>query len=275
MTETSIRLSIFITLLIILAIAQWRFPRRIPQYSTIQRWLTNFSLVVLDTLIVRLTLGFMLPVSVALWADQQGWGLFNIWEISSMVAIGLSIVALDALIYWQHRVFHRVPLLWRLHRIHHYDKDYDLSTALRFHPIEILLSVVIKNVAILLLGAPVVAVLIFESLLNGMALFNHANIALPLKLDQKLRYLLVTPDMHRVHHSTTANEMHRNFGFNLSLWDRLFNSYTAQPKQGHLHMQIGQPDATSLPTNNLYWLLGKALKQPLSKPVDSSSTPLE
>lgn len=265
MTETSIRLSIFIALLIILAIAQWRFPRRSPLQSVAKRWLTNFSLVVVDTLVVRFLLGSLLPVSIAFWAEEHSIGLLNLWSIPNGISVVLSIIALDGLIYWQHRLFHQSSWLWRLHRIHHYDQDYDLSTALRFHPIEIILSVFIKNIAIVLLGTPAIAVLIFEALLNGMALFNHANIALPIKLDQKLRLLFVTPDMHRVHHSTETNEMHQNFGFNLSIWDRLFHSYVAQPKLGHTEMNIGQPESPTLPTNNLGWLLWGALKQPVHR----------
>ncbi len=263
MDETSIRLSIFITLLVLLTLGQQFFPRRKPQYSTPKRWLTNFSIVIIDSLLVRGLLGLVLPVLVAQWSMEQQLGLFNQIEFSGFLTVILCVVLLDGLIYWQHRLFHNIPMLWRLHRVHHYDKDYDLSTALRFHPVEILLSVLIKNLAIIILGAPVLAVLIFESLLNGMALFNHANLKLPLKLDNILRRFIVTPDMHRVHHSIYNHEMHRNFGFNLSIWDRWFNSYVAQPKDSHEQMMIGQPESQQLPTNNLFWLMWPALKQPI------------
>ncbi|WP_417598681.1 sterol desaturase family protein [Oceanospirillum sp.] len=265
MEESTIRFTVFLSLIFILGVAQKLFPRRKLSQSQPKRWLTNFSLVILDSLIVRLTLGLLLPVIVANWAQEQNIGLFNIANMPYALAAVISVFCLDALIYWQHRIFHRIPILWRLHRVHHYDADYDLSTALRFHPIEIILSVMVKNTAIILLGAPAAAVILFEIILNGMALFNHANLALPEKADRILRRFVVTPDMHRVHHSVYSDEMHSNFGFNLSIWDRLFSSYVPQPKDGHKKMRIGQPDAGKLPTNSLVWLLGPALKQPLKK----------
>jgi len=261
MEESTLRLAIFIGLIIILGLGQWLFPRRKPNQSVAKRWITNFGLVILDSLIVRFIFGLILPVTIANWSQEQGLGLFNNLSLPSPLIIILSVIILDSLIYWQHRVFHQIPILWRLHRVHHYDTDYDLSTALRFHPIEIFLSILVKNIAIILLGAPAMAVIIFEILLNGMALFNHANIALPKSLDRMLRILVVTPDMHRVHHSTKAKEMHSNFGFNLSIWDKVFSSYIAQPADGHQKMSIGQPNSDELPTNNFIWLLGPALKQ--------------
>lgn len=261
MDESTIRLTVFLSLILIIGIAQSAFPRRKPHYSTPHRWLTNFGLVIIDSLIVRLALGTLIPVTVANWAFENGIGLFNTVDAPWILILAVSVISLDALIYWQHRIFHQIPLLWRLHRVHHYDADYDLSTALRFHPIEIMLSVLIKNLAILTLGVPATAVIIFEILLNGMALFNHANLALPNKADRLIRRLFVTPDMHRVHHSIYPEEMHSNFGFNLSIWDRLFSSYVSQPKDGHTKMKIGQPHAGKLPTNNLLWLLGSALRQ--------------
>ncbi len=265
MEESTIRLTVFLSLIVILGGAQRLFPRRKPSQPQLKRWLTNFSLVILDSLIVRLTLGLILPVTVSNWAQEQNIGLFNITNMSYALAVVISVIFLDALIYWQHRIFHKIPILWRLHRVHHYDADYDLSTALRFHPVEIILSVLVKNTAIILLGAPAAAVILFEVILNGMALFNHANLALPNKADRFLRRFIVTPDMHRVHHSIYSNEMHSNFGFNLSIWDRLFSSYVPQPKDGHTKMIIGQPDTGKLPTNSLVWLLSSALKQPLKK----------
>lgn len=260
MDEATLRLTVFLGLILVLGIAQWLFPRRKPKTSTLKRWLTNFGLVMIDSLMVRVFLGTILPVTVANWAAENNIGLFNQFFLPLIWAIVCSVIILDGLIYWQHRLFHRIPMLWRLHRVHHFDADYDLSTALRFHPIEIFLSILIKNTAILILGAPAVAVIAFEILLNGMALFNHSNLALPTKADGLIRRLFVTPDMHRVHHSTYTREMHSNFGFNLSIWDRIFSSYVPQPKDGHTEMQIGQPNAGKLPTNNLLWLLGSALK---------------
>lgn len=261
MDEATLRVSIFLSLVLTLGIGQWLFPRRKPRHNTLKRWLTNFGMVVLDSILVRLLFGLVLPASIALWAEEQQIGVLHLLNAPAWLAFAVSLILLDGLIYWQHRLFHRIPLLWRLHRVHHYDKDYDLSTALRFHPIEILLSILIKNSAILMLGAPAAAVILFEVLLNGMALFNHANLALPRPLDRVLRLFVVTPDMHRVHHSVHSAEMHSNFGFNLSIWDRIFASYVAQPRDGHEQMAIGQPDAGKLPTNNLIWLLGSALKQ--------------
>lgn len=265
MDEASIRVSIFLIMILILGIAQWRWPRRQLKHSLFSRWLTNFSIVALGSFTVRLLPAFILPVSVAGWAASEQTGLLNLLALPWWLSLILSIVILDGVIYWQHRIFHRVPLLWKLHRVHHYDPDYDLSTALRFHPIEIFLSVLIKNLAILIIGAPVLAVILFEVILNSMALFNHSNLAIPRKTDQVLRKFIVTPDMHRVHHSTDIQEMHHNFGFNLSIWDRWFNSYIPQPSLGHEKMHIGQPDSQHLPVNRLLWILGAALKQPVER----------
>lgn len=263
--DSGIRLGIFIGLVVVLGIAQTLFPRRPLKHSLYKRWATNFSIVLAGSFLIRVLPAFILPISVAGWAASENTGLLNQLSCPLWLSILISLLLLDLLIYWQHRLFHRIPLLWRLHRVHHYDPDYDLSTALRFHPVEILLSVMIKNIAILLLGAPVLAVLLFEIILNGMALFNHSNLSLPEWLDKKLRVVFVTPDMHRVHHSDRESEMHQNFGFNLSIWDYCFKSYTAQPALGHQKMSIGQPDSQHLPVNQLLWILGAALKQPIKR----------
>jgi sterol desaturase/sphingolipid hydroxylase (fatty acid hydroxylase superfamily) len=173
------------------------------------------------------------------YAQQHQIGLFNVFNVNNYLAIFSSVVLLDMLIYFQHRLFHYVPLLWRIHSLHHSDGDIDVSTALRFHPLEILLSLFIKCAAVQVLGAPLLAVIVFEIILNGMAMFNHGNIRLPLAIDNLLRMLVVTPDMHRVHHSQRHQEMNHNFGFNLALWDKLFRTYTAQPQEGHQNMLIG------------------------------------
>jgi len=237
MDEPLIRFLVFIAILVAMGLLQALFPRRRLQLGY-HRWPANLSLVVVDVVLVRL----LLPagaVGAALWADQMGFGLMHWLGIDVMLALLVSLMLLDLVIYAQHRVFHAVPLLWRLHRVHHADQEIDVSTGLRFHPIEILLSMLIKIAAVALLGAPVAAVLLFEMLLNGMAMFNHSNVCLPLRLDAALRALVVTPDMHRVHHSVLPYETNSNFGFNLSIWDRLFGSYVVQPEHGHDGMRIG------------------------------------
>jgi len=239
--QTLLRLGCFSALLLLFMLAEQLWPRRRRRYSRWQRWPSNLGLVVLNSLLLKLTFP-LAAIGLALWAQQAGWGLLNQLPLPAAVSIALSVLLLDLLIYWQHRLFHRVPLLWRIHRVHHADPDYDVTTGSRFHPLEILLSMALKCLAVVLLGAPPAAVVLFELVLNGMAMFNHSNLHLPEKADRWLRRLLVTPDMHRVHHSILAREHHHNFGFNLALWDRLFGSYLAQPGAGHLNMAIGLAD---------------------------------
>jgi sterol desaturase/sphingolipid hydroxylase (fatty acid hydroxylase superfamily) len=236
--ETFIRLGTFLILLAVMGAAESLFPRRPLTTPKTRRWLTNLSLAALSTLIPRLLLP-MLPVALAASCQAQGLGLLNIVPLPDWLALAVSLIALDLLIYGQHVAFHKVRLLWRIHRMHHADLDLDTSTGIRFHPIEIFLSTLLKLGAVFLLGPPVEAVVIFEIVLNGLALFNHANLWLPMTLDRVLRLLLVTPDMHRVHHSTNMREANTNFGFNLSLWDRLFTTYKPQPDLGHTGMHIG------------------------------------
>ena len=181
-------------------------------------------------------------VGAALFSIFNQFGLFLWLELSLWPSIILSLVLLDLAIYWQHRIFHAIPRLWPIHRMHHTDTEFDVTTALRFHPVEILISILIKAAIIILIGAPVLAVIAFEIILNGTAMFNHGNIKLPAMVDKALRLVMVTPDMHRVHHAVHGAEYNTNYGFNLSIWDRLFSSYIAQPKDGHIKMQIGQPD---------------------------------
>jgi len=253
MDEPLIRFSVFITILVVMGLLQALFPRR-HLHLGYRRWPANLALVAVDVVLVRL----LLPagaLGVALWAGQSGFGLLHWLGIEGWVAVLVAILLLDLLIYAQHVVFHAVPILWRLHRVHHADQEIDVSTGLRFHPIEILLSMLIKMAAVALLGAPVAAVLLFEMLLNGMAMFNHSNVRLPPSLDVLLRYLLVTPDMHRVHHSVLPRETNSNYGFNLSLWDRLFGSYVAQPEHGHDGMRIGLNEFQSGRADSLRGLL--------------------
>jgi len=229
--ENIIRLSVFLGLLCIFSLLEWWIPRRKMPGNKPRRVAANLSLVVLDSIAVKI----ILPVSAgvfAVWVAEQDKALLGF-----QMPVLLAIIVLDLIIYWQHRIFHVVPVLWRLHKVHHSDNAIDTSTALRFHPVEIVLSMLVKFAAVLLFGIPVLAVVIFEILLNATALFNHSNIRVP--YDKVLRLLIVTPDMHRVHHSVLVNEANSNYGFNVPWWDRLFGSYVAQPKQGHEAMQIG------------------------------------
>ncbi|MES9937389.1 MAG: sterol desaturase family protein [Sedimenticola sp.] len=236
--EVAIRLSFFIAVFAVIAGWELLAPRRELTVSKGARWVSNLGIVALNTAIVRLLFPTA-AIGVALFAQQQGWGLFNYLQAPPWIAVVASVVILDFMIWLQHVVVHAIPLLWRLHRVHHADLDYDVTTGARFHPIEILLSMLIKFTVILLLGPPVLAVVAFEVILNAMAMFNHGNIRLPGPLDAILRLLLVTPDMHRVHHSVEDDETNSNFGFNLSIWDRMFGTYKAEPRDGQLGMTIG------------------------------------
>lgn len=236
--EASIRLGFFLGIFAIMALWEIIAPRRALTVSKLVRWTNNLGLVFLNTIIVRLIFPAA-AVGVAAFAAEHGWGLLNYFDLPFVLAVTLSVVALDFIIYLQHVLVHAVPVLWRLHRVHHADLDYDVTTGARFHPIEIILSMLIKFATIVVLGPPVIAVVIFEVVLNAMAMFNHGNVRLPLGLDRVVRLLFVTPDMHRVHHSVEDNEANSNFGFNLSIWDRLFGTYIAQPREGHLGMTIG------------------------------------
>jgi sterol desaturase/sphingolipid hydroxylase (fatty acid hydroxylase superfamily) len=236
--EPTLRLAVFLGILVAMAIWELAAPRRRIEIPRVIRWTNNIGVVVLDTIIVRLTFP-VAAVALALLAQENGWGLFNIVEVPGWVAILSSVVILDFAIYLQHVVFHAVPALWRLHRMHHADQAFDVTTGLRFHPIEILLSMGIKLAAVLALGPPAVAVLIFEVVLNATAMFNHSNIRLPENVDRVLRLFVVTPDMHRVHHSIDPKETDSNYGFNLPWWDRLLGTYIAQPAKGHEGMTIG------------------------------------
>ncbi len=236
--EPMLRLGVFLGVLVAMAVWELAAPRRRQNIPRVIRWTNNLALVVVDTLVLRLSFP-ILAVGLALIAEEHGWGLFNALDVPLWLAVLVSILLLDLTIYLQHVIFHAVPALWRLHRMHHADLEIDVTTGLRFHPVEILLSMVIKLAAVAALGAPAVAVLIFEVLLNATAMFNHANIRLPAGVDRALRLFVVTPDMHRVHHSVIPAETNSNFGFNLPWWDRLLGTYRAQPKGGHEGMTIG------------------------------------
>lgn len=236
--EVPIRLGFFFGVLLLIALWELLAPRRKLTVSKLVRWTNNLGLVFLNSFALRLLFPTA-AVGMAAFATQNGWGIFNYFQIPFAIAVVVSVIAMDFIIYMQHIMFHAVPALWRLHRVHHADLDIDVTTGARFHTIEIILSMLIKFATILVLGPPLVAVVIFEVVLNAMAMFNHGNIRLPLGLDRVLRLFVVTPDMHRVHHSVEDDETNSNFGFNLSLWDRLFGTYRPQPRAGHEAMTIG------------------------------------
>ncbi|VAW63936.1 Fatty acid hydroxylase family (carotene hydroxylase/sterol desaturase) [hydrothermal vent metagenome] len=236
--ETAVRFSFFIGMLVLMGLWELLAPRRAPKVSKLLRWLNNLGLVFLNNILLRLIFPAT-AVGMAAFAQQHGWGILNTFNIHPIAAIIASIIAMDFILYLQHVLVHAVPVLWRLHRVHHADLDYDVTTGARFHPIEIILSMLIKLATISVLGPPVVAVILFEITLSTMAMFNHGNVGLPASLDKLLRYFIVTPDMHRVHHSVEDDETNSNFGFNLSTWDRLFGTYREQPRGGQINMQIG------------------------------------
>ena len=236
--EALIRLGFFTSVLALMAVWELYAPRRRLSAPRSRRWSSNLGLVLIDSIVVRA----LFPagaVGAALLSAESGVGLFNLVTTPSWVAVVVSIVILDLVIFGQHVLFHRVPLLWRLHRVHHTDPDFDVTTGVRFHPIEIILSMLIKFAAVAAIGAPAVAVLAFEVLLNASSMFNHGNVRLPRRLERTVRRLIVTPEMHRVHHSVLRHETDSNFGFNLSLWDRLFGTYRGSPEAGHEEMKIG------------------------------------
>ena len=238
MSEPTIRLLAFFAVFALMASWEAYAPRRRRAFTCRARWPHNLGLLALDVIVVRLIApGAAIAVAVA--GEAQGWGLLNAYGVPGWIALPMAVVLLDLAIYFQHVMFHAVPTLWRLHRVHHADLDFDVTTGTRFHPIEILLSVLVKMAAVAAIGASPMAVLVFEVLLNATAMFNHANARLPKWLDASLRLFVVTPDMHRVHHSIVYNESASNFGFNLPWWDRLFGTYRAQPAAGHDNMVIG------------------------------------
>ncbi len=236
--EAAVRLIAFFAVFGVMTVWEVLAPRRVRTVARVRRWPGNLGILLIDILAVRLVFRTA-AVGVAFYGEARGWGLFNNVAVPYWAAVILSVLLLDLAIYAQHVVFHHVPALWRLHRMHHADLDFDATTALRFHPFEILLSMGIKAALVLLLGAPALAVLIFEVLLNATAMFNHGNVRMPAGLDRVVRWFLVTPDMHRVHHSVVKAETDSNFGFNLPWWDRLFGTYRDQPQAGHTGMTIG------------------------------------
>ncbi|ETX10959.1 fatty acid hydroxylase [Marinomonas ushuaiensis DSM 15871] len=247
MIDFTLRISVFLFVFTLLLIWQWRCPRAsLLQWR--QRWRHNIVLLMLGALCVRITQPFLLSM-VALFS--QSFGLFKNIDLPYWSVILLSILLLDCLIYWQHRLFHGVPFLWRLHRVHHSDPELDVSSAIRFHPIEIVLSLVIKAIAVLLLGIPIEAVLIFDVLLNASAMFNHTNARLPSQIESLVQYLVITPDMHRIHHSRISEETNSNYGFFLSIWDAIFRSKREKALQGDENLNIGFPGTKTYQPDSL------------------------
>ena len=244
--EPIVRLVAFVGVFAVMAAWEALAPRRLRLHARLARWPRNLAIVGLNTVLVRVVFPTA-AVGFALLAAERGWGLLNVVEIPRGLAVVLSVVALDFAIYLQHVMFHAVPVLWRLHRVHHADPDFDLTTGARFHPIEIVLSMLIKVAAIAVLGPPALAVLLFEIVLNASAMFNHANVRLPGRVDAALRWLVVTPDMHRIHHSQQRAEADSNYGFNLSWWDRLLGTYTPVAHQPQESMAIGVRGITGRP----------------------------
>lgn len=236
--EAGIRLGIFFGILAVMAVWEVVAPRRPTSLNRRARWPSNLGIVALNTVLVRLLLPTT-AVALALTGEREGWGLLHHVGLPAWLGLVLAIAALDLVVYLQHVMVHAVPALWRLHRVHHADLHFDVTTGARFHPIEILLSMLIKFAAILVIGPSPEAVVVFEVLLNATAMFNHGNVRLPATVDRWLRWVVVTPDMHRVHHSVEDDETNSNFGFNLPWWDRLFGTYLAQPRGGHGGMTIG------------------------------------
>ena len=252
--EASLRMGVFISILLLMMGAEALFPRKNRALGRTHRWVSNLLIVIIDSIFVRLLFPIV-AVGVAALSVKNGWGLLNMTPLPDWLEIVVALILLDMAIYWQHVAFHRIPFFWSFHKVHHVDRDIDVTTGLRFHPIEIVFSLAYKLAVVLVLGAPVLAVILFEIILNGCAMFNHSNVKLPLSVDRVLRRFIVTPDMHRVHHSIHMHETNSNYGFSLSLWDRIFKSYIDQPKAGHDDMVIGLEEHQTKAPASLSWSL--------------------
>lgn len=246
------RLGIFLGLLASLAVLEAMFPKRRRNQDRRLRWVTNLGLSVTGSLTVIL-MGPLVAIIAAVYAAERGWGLLNVIDLPIWAEFIIAFLCLDLAIYTQHVLTHRILILWQLHKVHHADRDIDVTTGVRFHPIEIGLSMLYKCAVVILVGPAVILVMAFEIILNGCALFNHSNLRLPRTADAVLRFFIVTPDMHRVHHSADVSETHRNFGFSLSIWDHLFRTYKPQPKLGHDQMIIGLPDHQKDSPSRFIW----------------------
>ncbi len=273
---TQVRIAAFIGVFFILALGELFFPKRaktnVPQKT---RWISNLSIVIFDNIFMRLVLPLM-AIDMAILAQKMNWGIFNHFEIPFWLNLILTVIILDLIIYLQHVMFHVVPIFWRVHRMHHADLDFDVTTGIRFHPIEVIISMGIKIGSVALLGASPIGVLIFEIVLNATSMFSHSNLRLPLSIDRVLRCGIVTPDMHRVHHSIIEHETNSNFGFNFSIWDRIFGTYLNQPSEGHQKMTIGITDFRNYKYLRFDWLLlipfiGKISNDTLNKKKEKNN----
>ncbi|MDF0666758.1 MAG: sterol desaturase family protein [Nitrospira sp.] len=273
-TQDTIRIGSYLSVLILMALWELMAPRRPLTVSKLYRWGGNLTIVALNTVIARLL--FMGgAVSVAVATQDWGWGLLYLVEGPVWLETATAILALDFIIYWQHRLFHSVPLLWRFHMVHHSDLDLDVTSGVRFHPVEIMLSLVVKTMAVMAVGASPFAVVIFEVVLNATSLFNHSNVAMPQGLERLLRWVVVTPDMHRVHHSQDVPETNSNYGFNVSWWDRSFGTYCPAPALGHLGMNIGLEYLGPTVCLNLFRMLRLPFVTTLGRHTRQPSVPYE
>jgi sterol desaturase/sphingolipid hydroxylase (fatty acid hydroxylase superfamily) len=258
LSEPTVRLIAFAVIFVSMALYELLSPRleraELAGALKARRWFTNVSILVISSLLLRVIFP-LAAVGTALWAQERGYGLFHLFEMPAWIAGIIAFVVLDFAVWLEHVASHKFHILWRIHRMHHSDPGFDLTTALRFHPLEIVLSMFWKALVIVALGPPAVAVLIFEIVLNGTAMFNHSNARIPPGIDRWLRLVLVTPDMHRVHHSSDRRETDTNYGFNFPFWDRIFNTYWAQPRLGHKGMEIGLKDYRDGSPVRLVWSL--------------------
>jgi len=261
MNEILVRISVFLIILLSMILIEFIIPFRKRKVQRSLRWKNNILILLMDSIILRLLFPAA-AVGIAIYAENIGFGLFHHITVSFIPLLIISIILLDLTIYAQHVFFHYNQILWKVHRMHHTDLDVDVTTGFRFHPMEIVLSMVIKSVVIFLLGTPVIAVILFEIILNGLAMFNHSNIKFNRTFDKYLRLIIVTPDMHRIHHSTIIRETNSNFCFNLPWWDRIFKTYIDQPKKGHNNMTIG---LKKFETKELCSHLWNMLKTPFIK----------
>lgn len=252
--EAIIRLSAFAGIFLIMALLEIAMPRKTRVAAKGMRWFTNISLVIINTFALRLIMP-ILAVGMAHYADARGWGLLAIADLPIWIEIIIAFLLLDMFIYAQHVAFHKVPIFWRVHKVHHADRDLDVTSGARFHPVEAVLSMAYKLLCIALIGPAAFAVFLFEVVLNAASMFNHANVRLPLGFDRLLRLFIVTPDMHRVHHSVIERETNSNYGFFLTIWDRMFGTYIAQPEKGHDDMTIGLSEYQDSKPDKLIWSL--------------------
>ena len=264
LSEGAFRFGLFASIFVLMSLAETFLPRRERRFPRQRRWFTNFGILLSDyasTLVVFVIVPITATVT-ALWTEANQFGLFHWLGVPMWAQWIIGIAVLDFVIWAQHLVTHKVPILWRIHRVHHADEDIDASTAIRFHPLEIILSIFVKSAAVVLLGAPALVVVVFEALVNGSAMFNHANLRLPEKLDRVLRLVFVTPDMHRVHHSVYNQETDSNYGFALSVWDRMFRTYVPEPRDGHEAMRIGLIEWQDGAPTRLGWSLALPFRNP-------------